>query len=123
MCWGICIVGHNFPPSSVFLDLDKSTPNTGYLTKLGVIMKVSPEWRTIGLQFGIHYSVLDNYASKELNDNIACCTQVFDAWIKCGGTGEYPASWEGLYKLLCDIEHRGTANEMKDDLAKDKITF
>ena len=118
----MCAHAHNatpwvikFPPSSLFLDLDKSTPNIGYLTKLGVIMKVSPKWRRIGILFGMHQSELNNYASREL-DNITCCTQVFDAWIKCGGTGTYPASWDGLYQILCDIDHRGTANEMIADI-------
>ena len=114
---------YKFPPSSLFLDLDQSTPNIGYLTKLGVIMKVSPKWRRIGTLLGMHQSELYNYASRELNDNINCCTQVFDAWNKCGGTRVYPASWEGLYRILCDVDHRGTANEMRADLAKDNIIF
>ena len=72
----------------------------------------------IGLRFGLSMNILDGFRTKEMLDNTGCCVRVFDSWINNGGTDKYPDTWKGVYDVLCDIGHRGTANDMKADLAK-----
>lgn len=55
-------------------------------------------------------------------DSYRCCTDVFNHWIQNDGhRPNYPLSWQGLYDLLCNIEHRSAAEDMKRKLSKDGI--
>ena len=80
---------------------------------LNVLKKVSSQWRTIGIRTGQADS-LDNYQQMAMLDNTVCCQKVFQAWINNGGHEKYPLTWQGLYDILCDIDHRGIANEIAD---------
>lgn len=93
-----------------------AVPTIGDLTQLGIVEKVSPDWRRIGCLLGQSQSALDNYERQEMRNTITCCTKVFDHWINDNGSKNYPLSWNGVNQLLCKIEHRGTAQEMKTSL-------
>ena len=70
-----------------------SKPSMDKLAELGVLSKVSSEWRNLGLLFGQSTSDLDNFRSKAMLDNKECCERVFDKWINDDGSLHYPLSW------------------------------
>ena len=39
--------------------------------------------------------------------------KVMEHWLAEGGTPDYPATWEGLYELLEDVEYAEVAEELK----------
>lgn len=80
---------------------------------LNILKKVSSQWRTIGIRTG-QADDLDNFERQAMFDNNISCQRVFKAWIDNGGHRNYPLTWQGLYDLLCDIDHRGIANAMAD---------
>ena len=90
---------------------------------MGVFGKVNATWREIGIRFGIGLGTLDGYQRMEMLDNAGCCVRVFDSWIAKSGTTNYPMSWKGVYDVLCDVGHRGAADDMKADLAREGINF
>ena len=91
------------------------------LTQLGIIKKVSSQWRTLGVCLGQSMNALDNYERKEMLDNIKCCMRVFDSWINSGGTSGYPLCWKSVYDVLCAIGHQGTAEDVKSALARSGV--
>lgn len=72
-------------------------------------------WKQLGLRLGQGLSVLDDFEQKD-RGNINCCVRVFDKWIKNGGSRHYPLTWKSVYDVLCTIDHRGTADDMKSML-------
>lgn len=83
-----------------------------------IMSKVCDKWRKIGLLTG-QADCLEGYATKARDDKSICCQYVFQAWIANGGhPPKFPHTWQGLYYLLCDIKHAGTANTMADEKAK-----
>ena len=60
---------------------------------------------------------LDNISKKEyVNDAEYCCNHVLTRWIDNGGHYNYPASWSGVYKLLCDAEKVSAAKRLAEAL-------
>lgn len=101
-----------------------ATPTIDKLAIFRIIDNVSDKWQDIGTHLGVSQTEQDNFRTKSILENATCCTLVFDHWIKNGGhPPHYPLSWEGVYDVLCAINHRGTADNMKECLAKEGITF
>ena len=50
-----------------------------------------------------------------MNDIRECTDEVLQFWLESplNTNGDYPVSWEGLYKLLTDLELSEVANELK----------
>ena len=86
---------------------------------MGVLSKMSPEWRQLGLLLGQSTSDLDNFKSKAMLDNDECCERVFDKWINDDGSPHYPLSWEGLFKALRNIGYGRTAIDIVEKLGLD----
>lgn len=85
------------------------------LVDLDIMRIVSNKWMEIGVRIG-QADYLDNYAKKSFLDNYVSCQQVFKTWIDDGGhPPRYPHTWQGLYDLLCDIEHSSIANKMAEE--------
>ena len=93
-----------------------SKPSMTKLAELGVLSKVSSEWRHLGLLFGQSTSDLDNFKSKAMLDNKECCERVFDKWINDDGSLHYPLSWKELFKVLRKIGHGRTAMDIEEKL-------
>lgn len=106
-----------FINNSFFLAPTEDKPTTSKLTNLGIIGKVSANWHNLGTRLEISVNDLDGYKSKSQNGNDVCCTRVFEHWINNDGSKEYPLSWQSVCDILCAIEHRGTAKELKISLA------
>lgn len=74
-------------------------------------------WRTTGLRIGLSKNQLqewDKSCRKYGHDNpTACWCRVMGHWLDGGGTPDYPASWEGLDRLLKDVGCSREAEELK----------
>lgn len=80
---------------------------------LDVISKVSSQWYELGLQLGLTPPQLNGYRTNSMLNEYICCVNVFTHWIDNGGHPPYyPLSWDGVYKVLVAIDHRGTAEDM-----------
>ena len=90
-------------------------PSVNSLTQLDIVRKVSSQWRPLGLHLGQSVNDLDNYDRRAMLNSNTCCEWVFNSWIQNGGS--YPVTWKGVYDVLCAIDHRGTAENMKSTLA------
>ena len=66
------------------------------------IMAPSPR-----LLWDLSMGQMDGIKKESLMEDKQCCLRVFDRWIICNGTTDYPITWSGLHQLLEDIEHRG----------------
>ena len=84
---------------------------------LDVIKAVTSVWYELGLQLGQSPAALKGYRTASMLDEYACCVKVFSHWIDNGGRPpHYPLSWDGVYKVLVAIGHRGTAEDMMKKL-------
>lgn len=86
-----------------------------------IIQRVSVKWRQIGIRTG-QADFLDGYEKKAMLDNNVCCEKVFGRWISNNGhPPRYPHTWQGLYDILCDVDHRGAAMKMANEKAREGI--
>ena len=112
---GLCMSDHTLYSTA-------SAPTLEYLVSEKILTKISTNWRTIGIHFGLSLAELDNFERRAMLDNYRCCTDVFNHWIQNDGhEPKYPLSWRGLYDLLCHIEHRSTAEDLRRKLSNDGI--
>ena len=93
------------------------------LANFDIIKEVKHLWRDLGTRLGQSQGDLDSFSRKHQMDDSACCTGVFDAWIRNDGTNFYPLSWQSVCDVLCAVDHRGTAGELKLALAEKKIVI
>ena len=100
-----------------FCNLLGSTPTVMDLEYLGVIQWISNEWQTLGMHLLVPPATLTSFFQKSMFDTYECCVMVFQHWIDCGGTSDYPPTWQGVCDVLCDIEHVAIAKKLKDKLS------
>ena len=103
-------------PKLDLLTLIRWKDHRSHERKLEIIETVSSQWRKIGQLLGLSISQLDGYWQRD-SSNTMCCSRVFDFWINSNGHLNYPLSWGGLEKLLCDIGHARAANKLMKALA------
>ena len=84
------------------------------LANFDIIKKVKSMWRELGTRLGQSQSDLDNFSRMQHDD---ACTSVFEHWIRNDGSDFYPLSWQSVCNVLCAVDHRGTAGELKLALA------
>ena len=59
-----------------------------------------------------------------LGDTTVCWMKVMDHWLVEGGVlPYYPATWEGLYLLLEDVECKKVADELKEIITDQKSSL
>ena len=87
------------------------------LANFEIIKKVKSVWRELGTRLEQSQSDLDNFSRRQQMDDYACCTSVFERWIRNDGSDFYPLSWQSVCNVLCAVDHRGTAGELKLALA------
>ena len=62
------------------------------------------KWYDFGLLLGIGFNELDAWKIQYQGDATICWNKVMDDWLTRGGSHDYPATWEGLYSLLNDLD-------------------
>ena len=92
-------------------------PTVADLANFDIIKKVKSVWWKLGTHLGQSQSDLVNFSQRPQMDDYACCTSVFEHWIRNDGSDYYPLSWQSVCSVLCAVDHRGTAGELKLALA------
>ena len=80
--------------------------------------KICGKWRTFGYNFEIESGVLGAIKSRNLADDVKCCNEVLEIWLKQGG-GSYPVNWNGLCQLLEDLEFSAAAVELQEAFGRE----
>ena len=86
-------------------------------SKIEIIPSIAPIWKDFGvlLEFDDDGRKLDLIeANQRVNGPAACCTEMFQTWLK--GAGRQPASWDIVIEVLEDCEQTYLAQQIKDAL-------
>lgn len=76
--------------------------------------KISMEWRKIGVVLGREMGQLDGFHIQYSHIASQCWCRVITDWLDNSGTCDYPATWEGLFELLQDVDKYEVAVELEN---------
>ena len=99
-------------PTLKNLQLIRWQDENGELKKFRLKTLICNEWKVIGDLVEVPNSILESWGTKYREDSLQCIKRVLSHWLD-HPTEEYPASWEGLYRLLEDIECSDVAKTLK----------
>ncbi len=85
----------------------------GRHNEVRILEGVMNQWLEIGDLLEINDPLLDSFGEKTLRNPVECCRNVFQEWIRKGGTENYPCTWKGVIQLLQDIRCHSLAEEIK----------
>ena len=74
---------------------------------------VSAKWESFGIRQDIPLNQLEGWKVEFLGDAAKCWVKVMEHWLSGGGLPDYPATWDGLYLLLEDVECTEVAEKLK----------
>ena len=90
-----------------YLKLIEWISTDGARRKYRLVEHVSGAWKQFGYQIDLPPNKLEGWYSDTRN-NERCWERVMEAWLEEGrGQRLYPPTWEGLYKLLRDVQKAG----------------
>jgi hypothetical protein len=78
--------------------------------------KIHSHWEEIGIQLSLSLNQMNAWKEECLGNVGRCWTRVMDHWLTGGGTPDYPATWDGIYKLLEYINCPAIAQELMKSL-------
>ena len=96
-------------PNSSNLTVIRWKNERGELEKFRLHVKLVHKWRDIGALV-VPRQLLEMWEREK--DVSSCCRAVLSYWLD-HPTRHYPATWEGLYELLDDIEFKQVAMDLK----------
>ena len=108
-------------PSHKNLSLIEWTDEGGNLCKFKLIDKISSKWSDAGTLLGLGDNELQNIG-EERTKNKHRFEEVHKHW-EDNGSSDYPFTWEGLFKLLQDIEKSRAARELREFLEEIGFDF
>ena len=89
----------------------------GFKEQLRILNEVCAQWKDIGALLGFSGAEMKEIERNCPRDIKECCREILTSWIEHGrGHESYPATWEGLHKLLEDIECSTLAKLLKEAL-------
>jgi hypothetical protein len=97
------------------LTLIEGINEEGMNKPLRVSKSIWHKWEDIGLLLGISMGDLRRWKIINMGDPSMCINEVLEYWLESPNE-TYPATWEGLYKLLEDAELKEIANTLKQVL-------
>ena len=97
-------------PKSLFLI--EWRDEKGEIKQLRIKQLICNQWKNIGDLLEIPESVLESWNTKHKEDSLKCIDSVMSHWLKCP-IDDYPVSWEGLKKLLKDVELSKVAEDIE----------
>ena len=107
-------------PSRKNISLIEWTDEGGNPRKFKLINKISSEWSDAGTLLGLS-DELQNIEN-EGRGNKHRFEEVHKRW-EDNGSSDYPFTWEGLFKLLHDIEKSTAARELREALEEIGFDF
>ncbi len=88
------------------------TDTDGQPQILRVRDEMSVKWEEVGDLLGLTPARLHGIDCRRRGDVRQCCRDVLTDWIK-DGSSDYPPTWDGLIKLLIDLELSSIADTLK----------
>ena len=82
----------------------------GEVERFKLKTSIIPKWRDIGNLVAVPWQVLDAWQIEK--DAETRCEAVLSHWMN-NPPSQYPATWEGLYELLRDVELGQVATDLK----------
>lgn len=76
--------------------------------------KISSKWRDIGIMLDIEGDMLDDWHTQCQGKGGLCWEKVMRAWLNGKGANEYPVTWDGVFKILKDLECSQIATGLKE---------
>ena len=86
----------------------------GKKQKFRLINRVCSKWESFAYRLELPQNMLDAWRKECLNNSAHCWLKVMQHWLTGGNTPEYPATWDGLYELLKDVEYSEVARELRE---------
>ena len=110
-------------PTLQNLQLIRWMNKNGELKKFQLQPLIRIKWIQIGDLVNIHYDLLASWSREYHGDPLKCIRAVLSRWL-CNPTEDYPATWDGLYELLADIDHeyREITHQLKQCLGDASTT-
>ncbi len=71
------------------------------------------KWKGFGLRLGMTLNDLEALEREHRGNAKDIWNKVMDHWLAGGSGHDYPASWEGLYTLLNDLELSEVAKRLQ----------
>ena len=65
--------------------------------------------------------MLDAWREECLNISARCWCKVMHYWLTGGHTPDYPATWDGLYEMLEDVEYFEVARQLREAVLAAKV--
>ena len=84
----------------------------GEIKQLRIKQLICNQWRDIGDLLEIPQSIVESWNTKHKEDPLKCINPVMRHWLQCP-TDDYPVSWEGLKKLLKDVQLSEVAQDIE----------
>ena len=96
------------------LGLIKWRDERGEEQKFRLVNRVSSRWESFGYQLGLPQNMLDMWRMEYPDNPARCWMKVMQHWLTGGDTPDYPATWDGLYELLEDVEYFDVARQLRE---------
>ena len=81
-----------------------------------LLQNIQMKWKDIGRRLGIGSAVLTGYESRHRGDIVEQCQEVFSHW-RNAGAENYPFTWNGVLKILRDVEMGKVADRLEKALS------
>ena len=78
-----------------------------------MVDQVCAEWYEFGM-LGFSLNQLKMWDAEYRGNAKRGWNEVMEQWLTQGGSGDYPAMWEGLYNLLRDTGFRNIARKVEN---------
>ena len=72
----------------------------------------------MGILLEIKSGVLDAIKNRNLADDVKCCNEVLQIWLRQGG-GSYSVNWNGLCQLLEDLKFSVAAGKLQEAFSRE----
>ena len=82
-----------------------------------LVQHVSTAFDSFGVLLGFTINQLEGWKIQYQGNLTLCWNKMIECWLIQNGTPEYPATWEGLYKLLKDAEFPTKADKLRTAVA------
>ena len=86
--------------------------------KFELVSLVSGSWKKIGILIDLTFDVLENYEKEKRSNPVRCWERVMQDWLDGQGSSSYPITWNGLYKLLRNINKGKVAQDLEKAVQK-----
>ena len=95
------------------LNLIKWKDDKGRMHHFHLVTGARMKWRKIGVHLDYTTEKLDSIECEHDGSDELCWCDIMEAWLLDGGTASYPASWDGLHRLLVDAGALDTAKLLR----------